>query len=140
MVFMWQLLVNNFHTNEQGVIIYIFGLVDSLLNNIYCKHIQVAQKNKDHGLMEGLAKCQFTKQQKYSSICRNHFIHKKTQIEKEQYCGFDNISLSVEYMTVHFCVFISASEKYCLPGYFHPVKFSPVYICKIFRPVFNSLR
>lgn len=46
--------------------------------------------------MEGLAKCQFTKQQKYSSICRNNFIHKKTQIEKEQYCGFDNVSLSVE--------------------------------------------
>lgn len=45
-VFMWQLLVNNFHTNEQGVIIYVFGLVDSLLNNIYCKHIQVAQKNR----------------------------------------------------------------------------------------------
>lgn len=90
--------------------------------------------------MEGLAKCQFTKQQKYSSICRNHFIHKKTQIEKEQYCGFDNISLSVEYMTVHFCVFISAQEKYCLQGYFHSVKLSPVYTCKIFRPVLNSLR
>lgn len=61
--------------------------------------------------MEGLAKCQFTKQQNYSSICRNHFIHKKTQILKEQYCGFDNVSLSVEYMTVQFvCIYLRIGE------------------------------
>lgn len=109
------------------------------LSVFFCSRHLKRMSRIDHGLMEGLAKCQFTKQQKYSSICRNHFIHRKTQIEKEQYCGFDNVSLSVEYMTVHFCVFISASEKYCLLGYFHFVKFSPVYTCNMFRPVLNSL-